>query len=191
MRAIACVDMNGGIGYKNNLLYRLSDDLRVFKAITINNGCVIMGNNTFKSIGSKPLQDRANIVICKDKTLVFDTDGNLKIWHFSNIALVSQLFPQAIVIGGEQIYKLFEPYIDYIYLTEVLDDVKQADTYFPLMDKVNNMAQLIVSQFVATDKRPAYNISIYIDKIKWKEQIDIMVASGEYIYNIGVEYDNE
>ncbi len=59
---IAAVAANGAIGRDNALLWRISQDLRHFKALT--GHCpLIMGRRTFESMGSRPLPGRRNIVI--------------------------------------------------------------------------------------------------------------------------------
>ena len=62
---VACSE-NNAIGKDNKMLWNLSDDLKHFKAVTKGH-CVIMGKNTFDSIG-KPLKGRMNIVLTKNKT---------------------------------------------------------------------------------------------------------------------------
>ena len=64
---IVAASENLVIGDKNVLPWYISEDLKHFKKITINHS-VIMGRKTFESIG-KPLKDRRNIVISRDKTL--------------------------------------------------------------------------------------------------------------------------
>jgi dihydrofolate reductase len=58
------VSPNMAIGYNNQLPWKLSTDLKHFKAVTVGS-TVIMGRNTFQSIGSRPLPKRDNIVISK------------------------------------------------------------------------------------------------------------------------------
>ena len=64
---IVAVSENLVIGYKNALPWHISEDLKNFKKITTNHS-VVMGRKTFESIG-KPLKDRRNIVISRDKAL--------------------------------------------------------------------------------------------------------------------------
>ena len=63
---------NGGIGKNNMLPWNLKPDLNRFKTLTIGekNNAIIMGKNTWKSIGSKPLKHRKNIVPVAVKTCV-------------------------------------------------------------------------------------------------------------------------
>ena len=64
---IVAVAENGVIGKDNQLLWRLSEDLKLFKKRTTNHA-IIMGRKTYDSIG-KPLPNRLNIVISRSKDL--------------------------------------------------------------------------------------------------------------------------
>lgn len=127
---IAAVGKNYELGKDNDLIWHLKDDLRNFKNITMGKK-IIMGANTYKSLPSK-LEGRTYIVLSK-------TLKNLKdaqVFNNFNVLLqyLNNLQEEIIVIGGASIYKLFLPYVDKIYLTEI-DDTKLADVYFPIFDK--------------------------------------------------------
>ena len=62
---LAAVAENGVIGRDNALPWRLSTDLKRFKALTLGKP-VVMGRKTYLSIG-KPLPDRSNIVVTRDR----------------------------------------------------------------------------------------------------------------------------
>ena len=64
-RVIAAVSRNGIIGINNDLCWKLSDDLRLFKQLTTGR-IVLMGRKTFESMGCKPLPDRINVVLSND-----------------------------------------------------------------------------------------------------------------------------
>ena len=72
---IAAVADNRAIGYKNELIYRIPDDLKRFKEITIGN-VVIMGRKTYESIG-KPLPSRDNIVVTSQELVIPEGCENL------------------------------------------------------------------------------------------------------------------
>ena len=59
--AIACVDRKLGIGYQNSLQFNIKEDKNFFKNVTSSN-CIVMGGNTYRSIGSHGLRGRENIV---------------------------------------------------------------------------------------------------------------------------------
>ena len=56
-----------GLGKNNDLLFKISDDLKRFKELTFGN-VIIMGRKTFESI-RRPLHKRFNIIISKNKNL--------------------------------------------------------------------------------------------------------------------------
>ncbi|NBP30422.1 MAG: dihydrofolate reductase, partial [Flavobacteriia bacterium] len=60
---------DNSIGAKNDLMWKLPNDMRFFKNLTWGMP-VVMGRKTFESMGSKPLPGRINIVI--SSTLQFD-----------------------------------------------------------------------------------------------------------------------
>ena len=67
MNAIACVDLNWGLGKDNKLLYHISEDMEFFKGKT-KGKVVIYGNSTLKSFPlGRPLKDRINIVITSNR----------------------------------------------------------------------------------------------------------------------------
>ena len=166
MKAIVNYDLNYGIGYKNQLLYKIPEDLQFFKKITTDNGVILMGSKTFASLNCKPLPDRLNIVLSKKTTTFYLPDKTVNIWQFSNPELLASLYPESIIIGGSQIYTLFEKYINLIYATEVFEKSKNADSHFHNFD--NNPDREYHHQLIktieATGTTPKYNFSIYLDK---------------------------
>ena len=72
MNLIVAVDENWAIGKEGDLLEKISEDLKRFKELTTNN-IVVMGRVTFDSLPKKrPLPNRKNIVLTRDKTLVIE-----------------------------------------------------------------------------------------------------------------------
>ncbi len=125
---IAAVGKNGEIGKDNDLIWRIPEDLRRFKALTMGN-TVIMGRQTFWSIGKK-LPGRFNIVLSRDPQ--FRAPG---IWVRpsvdSALALAACFGKPVFVIGGRKVYESFMPLADKLYLTEIDARAPEADVYFP------------------------------------------------------------
>lgn len=129
---IVAYDKNYGIGVKNDLPWGrdLPADLKRFKDLTSGHS-VIMGYNTFKSIG-KPLPNRRNIVISYSNLnisgieVVDSLDGALKIAEENK---------ETYIIGGGQIYSEAIALVDRIDATEVDHAFDNIDTYFPRLDK--------------------------------------------------------
>ena len=124
---IAAVAKNFGIGYKNQLLYRLKGDLKRFKELTTGN-IVIMGRNTYDSIG-KALPNRENIVITSR-----DIDDEVHCVRSIQeaFALAEKLDGEKVyVIGGAQVYKDAASWVTTIELTVIDDEPEKVDAYFP------------------------------------------------------------
>ena len=79
--AIACVDTNYGIGYKNKLLISIPEDLKHFSRIT-SSGTVIMGRKTYESLPKAPLPKRTNLVITRNNPSEIPVDPDVKIPHY-------------------------------------------------------------------------------------------------------------
>lgn len=116
-----------GIGLGNELLFRISDDLKRFKALTSGHP-IIMGRKTFDSIGSKPLPNRTNIVVTRQ---ALSQEGVVFVHSLEEALEKAKAVDENIfVIGGAEIYKQTLPFADRLELTIVDSDVP-ADTFFP------------------------------------------------------------
>ncbi|WP_170854939.1 dihydrofolate reductase [Xaviernesmea oryzae] len=110
------------IGIENKLPWHLKTDLRHFKQRTENHA-VIMGRRTLESIG-RPLPNRTNIVLSRTE---FESAHPLIKWApdpetallLADLDSIYLRKLQFFIIGGEQIYKLFERFINQVFLTEV------------------------------------------------------------------------
>ena len=121
-----------GLGRGGDLLWRISDDLKRFKALTLGH-VVIMGQTTYESIG-KPLPERTNIVVSNDDK--YEARGII-VTHSIEESLEkakevkeNEIF----IIGGGQIYKQFLPLVDRLYLT-IIEGEREADVFFPEYEK--------------------------------------------------------
>lgn len=126
---LVAVSKNGVIGKDGKLPWHISEDLKRFKALTTGHP-IIMGRKTWESIGSKPLPNRTNIIITRDKK--FKAMGG-EVAHSVEeaIELAKKMEKEEIFfIGGGEIYKLVLPLTDRIYLTLVEEEVN-GDTFFP------------------------------------------------------------
>jgi dihydrofolate reductase len=127
---VAAVARDGGIGHRGELLVRLPEDLRRFKAITLGQP-VLMGRRTWQSIG-RALPGRRNIVVTRNAGLRLEgaeTAASLD----EALALAGDA-PIVRVIGGAELYALALPIADELQLTEI-DAEFPADTFFPAWDR--------------------------------------------------------
>jgi dihydrofolate reductase len=132
---IVAVSRNGVIGIDNQLPWHLPEDLKYFKSVTMGKP-IIMGRKTYDSIG-RPLPGRTNIVITRDSS--WQAEGVEVARTLAQAMTLGQLacaqadVDEAMVIGGEQIYRMTLPAADRLYLTEVQAEV-EGDAFFPEFD---------------------------------------------------------
>ena len=126
---VVAASRNGVIGKDGGLPWHISSDLKLFKQITMGKP-VIMGRKTWDSLPRKALPGRRNVVI--SRKLDIPLHGAEAARNMDEaLALAKVDHPDEIaVIGGGEIYRLFWPLADQIYLTEVDVEV-EGDTLFP------------------------------------------------------------
>ncbi len=125
---IAAVGKNRELGKKNELIWRISPDLKRVKALTTGHP-IIMGRKTYDSIGH-PLPNRTNIVIsraqmCIEGCLMYDS---LQKGIESAQAIDSE---EIFIFGGASIYTEALPLADRLYLTIIDAEENEADVFFP------------------------------------------------------------
>ncbi|GAM15289.1 dihydrofolate reductase [Mesobacillus selenatarsenatis] len=128
---IWAMDENRVIGYHNQLPWRLPEDLKFFKRVTIGHP-IAMGRKTYDSIG-KPLPGRENIVITRDDN--YDPEG-CTVMHSIEEMLAYAAKNQSeeiFVIGGAEIFKEVLQHADKLYLTMIHHQF-EGDTFFPVFD---------------------------------------------------------
>ena len=124
---IVAIAQDNGIGFKNELLAHISEDLKRFKAITDGN-TVVMGRNTWFSLPRRPLPNRQNIVITNIPGETFDgADTAYSIEGAINACPDNQ---ESFIMGGAMVYQQFFEKADKLYITRILKSF-EADTFFP------------------------------------------------------------
>ena len=141
LSAIVCLDNYGGIGKDGALIYKIPEDIKRFKELTIGHP-IIMGRKTWNSIGNKPLKGRNNIVLSKTLNYsmipIREDDDNItkvNIWRSipeEEIKAFASATEEYFVIGGRSIYEMFLPYCEKVYATIVNSPLSYADTFFPI-----------------------------------------------------------
>ena len=125
---IVAVAKNGAIGLNNQLLYRLPDDLKRFKALTTGH-TIIMGRKTFESLPKGALPNRRNIVLSRQEGLHYE---NAECYRTLEEALMQCDYTEDVyIIGGGELYKQTLELAARIHLTQVDDIPAEADAFFP------------------------------------------------------------
>ena len=126
---IVAVDRNGAIGKGGKLPWNYSADMKFFKETTTGNA-VVMGHNTWRSL-KNPLPNRLNIVLSRQSE-IYRQDSVLVLRDVESVLSTAKGFKTDLfVIGGEQVYRSFLPYIDKWIVTEVPLTIEDADAFVP------------------------------------------------------------
>jgi dihydrofolate reductase len=136
LSVIAAMSANRVIGINNSLPWKLPEDLKYFKNLTLGKS-IIMGRKTFESIG-RPLPSRENIVVTQQQN--YKTVG-IKIAYSLEEAIELAENKEIFIIGGAEIYKQSLPLVETVYLT-LIEKNFDGDAYFPELDlKVWHLVQ--------------------------------------------------
>ena len=124
---IAAVGKNGELGRDNQLIWRIREDMKFFKEITMEHS-IVMGRKTFESLPGI-LPKRKHIVLTSQDV---DIPGVMVMHHKDEVLqYADSQIDDVIVIGGSQIYQLFLDDVFKMYLTEIDDECMDADVFFP------------------------------------------------------------
>ncbi|OGI73070.1 hypothetical protein A3D42_01970 [Candidatus Nomurabacteria bacterium RIFCSPHIGHO2_02_FULL_41_18] len=161
---IAAIGKNNELGKGNDLVWRLPADQKYFRNKTSGH-TVIMGRKTFESL-NKPLPDRKNIVITRDKNyLRYGIDVTHSLEEALKLARVPLAQDEEIfIIGGAEIYKQTMPIADKLYITHIDAEDNKADTFLPEIIPIvwNEISR---EEHQADKKNPLpYTFSIYEKK---------------------------
>ena len=144
---------NNVIGADGDLPWRISADLKHFKAVTMGHP-IIMGRKTWDSIG-RPLPGRRNIVITRRENLVIDGVDVVKSIDAALDLCRDDDAEKAMIVGGGQIYADIMDRADVIELTEVHTEI-DGDTFFPPIDP-SVWAETARETIPAADDTPSYS----------------------------------
>jgi len=163
---IVAIAANGVIGEGNRMPWYLPSDLQYFKSLTWDN-IVIMGRRTYESIG-KPLPGRINVIfssneIDDDVCRVADITEFQQLWQ-NKSRNGSWRDKELFVIGGAELFKLFLPQAQKLYITRIHKDFP-GDTHFPEYDE--REWQLVSTRKGIRDEKNQYehDFLIYVRRV--------------------------
>lgn len=154
---IVAMARNRVIGKDNAMPWHLPEDLKYFKRCTLGKP-VIMGRNTFESIG-RPLPQRSNIIVSRSPgyrvegaSVVASIDAALALAAEQLRAVDSDKDSDVMIIGGAQIYAQTLPSAQRLYLTEVQAE-PEGDAFFPEFER-QAWREVAREDHAACDKNP-------------------------------------
>ena len=140
MKAILHCDKKWGIGRKNDLMFKLPQDMKYFREKTTGK-VVVMGSNTLFSFpNGKPLKNRINIVLWPNGDEQRAKEDNfILVENLETLFDTISKFPpeDVFVIGGAMMYHTLLPYCDKVLLTKV-DADGDAQVFFDNLDEMTN-----------------------------------------------------
>lgn len=155
---IVAISKNGVIGDSNTtngLPWHYPDDLAYYKQKCINK-INIMGYKTYKQIGHA-LPNRLTIVLSRNKDL--ELDDAIVINDVNKlINIIKDIDQEIMICGGKEIFDLFYPYIDKVYLTRIDKEYNgnvyyQPDlTNFSITDRITGHQKELVFETYARNK---------------------------------------
>ena len=162
--AVWAQDENGLIGKDGTLPWSLPADWAHFKETTTGHA-MVMGRVTFDGMGRRALPNRISIVLTQDKDYTSDSDRVL-IMHTVDEVLdwYHQQDSNLYIIGGRQIFSLFEEYLDEVVLTQIHASYA-GDTYFD--EKFNWSRVVLISETFRpkdTENKADFTVKIFAKK---------------------------
>ena len=154
--AIWAQDTKGIIGKSDRLPWYLPKDLKHFKETTLNQ-VILMGRVTFEGLNKHLLPNR--------ETLILTTQSDYQVDGATIVTSVEEVLDwyknqdkTLYIVGGSQVYKLFEPYVDELFITQVQAEV-DGDTYFPKNFDLS-MFSLVSSEVYEKDEQNKFDFTI-------------------------------
>ena len=142
LKFVACVDKNFGLGRGGKLLFRIPEDLKNFRRLTLGH-TIIYGRKTLATFPKQlPLDGRRNIILSRTLENISGTEVVAGVEDLFDVLDAAQV---NFVIGGAEIFGELISYATEIFLT-VVDADGQADAFFPPLDDFTlNAAQIFDS----------------------------------------------
>ncbi len=151
VKMILCCDYEGNIGRNNDLLFKMKEDMKFFRESTTGH-VVVMGYNTWLSLGEKPLPNRTNIVLYDEEIEGVITSNDMR-------KVIEEYKDENIyIIGGAFVYNqaLEMDIVDEILITEVATIVKDADTKVNLELMKDFRDEVILKYFISEEGYDVY-----------------------------------
>lgn len=166
-KLIVAVSKNSGIGKDGTLPWKIKEDLAFFSKTTKGDGnnAIIMGRNTWESLGGKHLPSRDNYILSSTLNIDTEISGNV-VKSFQNVVsldahieTICKKYDDVWVIGGAGVYKQYleDKKVSTCYITSI-DKTFDCDTFFPPLSRsgwylVNSKDMITNQQFKVEIKK--------------------------------------
>lgn len=154
--AIWAQDTKGIIGKNNHLPWHLPKDLKHFKETTLNQA-ILIGRVTFEGMNKRLLPNRETLILTSQ--FDYQVDGVTVVTSAEDVLDWYENQDKTLyIVGGSQVYKLFEPYVDELFVTQVQAEV-DGDTYFPREFDFSKFS-LLSSELYGKDEQNEFDFTV-------------------------------
>jgi dihydrofolate reductase len=160
---VVAMDRNRLIGKGSGLPWRLPDEIRRFKAITMGHP-VLMGRKTYETIPQKfrPLPGRTNIILTRQKG--YEAPGCIVVHSMEEALSAVSPEEELMVIGGSQLFNALLPVVDRLYLTEI-DGQYEGDVYFPELN-MTQWSEVAREEHPRDDRHDSPFVFLMLERIR-------------------------
>lgn len=156
---IAAMTDDGIIGARNRMPWHLPSDMKWFREHTLGKP-IVMGRKTYESFGAKPLPQRHNIVVTRDRD--YQAEG-ISVVHDIDAALQAADGAQEVmIIGGASFYAQMLPRAQRLYITYV-HTLIEGDAWFPHFNP-DRWQQARRRECPADEKNPFAHTFVVLDR---------------------------
>jgi dihydrofolate reductase len=166
---VVAMDDNRLIGRNNALPWRLPDDMRWFREVTLGKPC-IMGRKTYDSLPERfrPLPGRLNIVVTRNRD--YQAPGAVVVHSVEAALDAAGAAEEVIIVGGADLFRRLLPVVDRLYLTrihgaaEVDTSPGGSEVYFPEY-AATEWREIHRAEHPADDRHPLAFTWLILDRI--------------------------
>lgn len=158
---IVAMTREGVIGRAGGLPWRLSADLKRFRALTMGHH-LIMGRKTFESLG-RVLPGRTSIVVTRQPNYALPK-GVLRAASLTEALRLADRDDEVFIIGGGELFSAALPIADRLHITSVEADIP-GDTWFPDWEPTHWV--LISQERHSADENNEYDYTFYVYERNW------------------------
>lgn len=153
---VVAVSRNGVIGRDGDMPWKLSTDLKRFKALTMGKP-LVLGRKTFESFGASPLPGRPHVIVSRSASYSMPGVESVQSLEAAlaraRVLAVEAGVAEVCVVGGGEIYKQAIDNADVLHVTHIDADI-DGDTHFPVID--SSIFELVEETSVPAGERDNY-----------------------------------
>lgn len=155
LKAIVAMSSNRVIGRDGDLPWRLPEDLKWFKRLTLGHP-IVMGRKTMDSLRGRPLPGRRNLVLSRSLG-PDDLPAGFERLEAADPESLRALGDPVFLIGGAEIFRQWLPECDEVLLSYVFEP-HEGDTHLPAFEDGFDLVEVL-------DRQPEFELRRYVRRV--------------------------